>query len=632
MLGAVTAVLVLLPAVAAIGHAFQVDHQPAHGARLRAVPDTVALQLSEPVVVERTEIRVRRGSAGPAVHGGLRTASQGRVVQTPLRTSEEGIYVVSWHVVSAVDGHESAGEFAFAVGDVVGDLPGTQQAAEPLSPWAVGGSWLLFAGLALATGGLVSDRFLPLYPSQRSFLVLPIRLGLLGATAGAVTHVVGDSLTNTAAVTLTNTAAVTASLTSRPVVVASSTAFVLALALALSPFKRARLAVVCLVAVVPGLWAARSHAAAVGGVAAGVVDAVHVAAGALWVGSLAVVAMLLWRARHAPAPPRLHLVRSYARMALWLVGVVAVTGVVSAVHLLDGLGDLRTSGYGMVLVVKVAVVAAAVGVAAVAHTRGLRRGHVGVLRRATTAEAGLLAAVLVATALLAGLGPPAAQATADTLLGPPALQGPVVRAAGLAGSLTVGVVAGDDELQVEVFSPSGALEGTEVQVGVQLPDGRQVDLDPRGCGDGCVTQRLALPDGVTTVAVEATAPDWRGGRFVGELSWPPAPEQPSLLREVVARMRAVEQLELVEEVSSGPGAQGAPTRASLSGEAFVDTMPYGAGEAVGVRRVRGASDTIEFAMPASRMWFTLHLDEHGRVSRQRLVTPGHEIHHRIYYN
>ncbi|MGH3665337.1 MAG: hypothetical protein ACRDU8_04500, partial [Egibacteraceae bacterium] len=271
---------------------------------------------------------------------------------------------------------------------------------------------------------------------------------------------------------------------------------------------------------------------------------------------------------------------------------------------------------------KTTLVTVVLVLAVLGRLRALPRARLPLLRKVTAAEAGLLAVVLVLTAALTNLGPP--------VLGPPPLDEPVAWAAGLAGSLTVSVAAGDDQLQVQVFGPSGGIDGAQIHASARLAGDRTVNLRPRSCGAGCFTQQLVLPAGVTSIAIDAEAPDWAGGRFEGRLVWPPAPTDPQLLRDLVERMRDVAELELVERVSSGPEAT-SDTVATLTGEAFLEAIPYGAGEAVAVRPVRGEPGAIEFRMLAARMWFTIWLDDHGRVREQRLVNPGHEIHHRVRY-
>lgn len=111
---------------------------------------------------------------------------------------------------------------------------------------------------------------------------------------------------------------------------------------------------------------------------------------------------------------------------------------------------------------------------------------------------------------------------------------------------------------------------------------------------------------------------------------PPPQDDPDLLRELVARMEAAEQVELVEDVASGPGAEGSTT-ASVTGEQFVELMPYAAGEAAEVRPLPDGRPGLTVALPATPMWVTVWLDDQGRVREQLIVNPGHEIRHTVTY-
>ncbi len=85
----------------------------------------------------------------------------------------------------------------------------------------------------------------------------------------------------------------------------------------------------------------------------------HALAAAWWCGLLAAMVLSVrgrsgW-ARSLPV---------FSQRAPWAVGVIAVTGVVAGLTEIDGLSPLITSGYGRILLAKVVMLAALVGVAA----------------------------------------------------------------------------------------------------------------------------------------------------------------------------------------------------------------------------------------------------------------------------
>ncbi len=133
----------------------------------------------------------------------------------------------------------------------------------------------------------------------------------------------------------------------------------------------------------------------------------HLTPGVVWAGLLAytVRAALAWRADPAAMQG---LVRLYATAAAWLFGCVVVTGLIT-VLLVTPLSKILVTGYGLILVVKSALVAVAAGLA-VAGRRWLRRAAAPGAgpARATRAELAVLGAVLAVTALLTVVTPPAA--------------------------------------------------------------------------------------------------------------------------------------------------------------------------------------------------------------------------------
>jgi copper transport protein len=205
-----------------------------------------------------------------------------------------------------------------------------------------------------------------------------------------------------------------------------------------------------------------------------------------------------------------------------------------------------------------------------------------------------------------------------------------VRDAGLAGQLNVEVASDGRRVDIDVYGPSGPVGGTDVGVTLQRPDGSALDLTPRPCGPGCFTQALDLADGTSTVRVSASAPDWVGGFYEARLRWPPGPLAPERLRALVERMRQVPELTVVETTTSGPGSTATPQRITLSGERFVATEPYSAANVDDVRLA--GDDTLTVWVAGEQILATLVLDDAGRLSAARMVTPGHEIHRTFSYS
>ncbi|MDP8959346.1 MAG: copper resistance protein CopC/CopD, partial [Actinomycetota bacterium] len=483
-LGALVAGAVLIASGIAGAHAFLVDTDPVQGERLASPPEEVAFQLTEPAVVEQARIELRKAEGQELLTGPVRAEAGGRVLRVPLPPLEDGIYLVSWHVVSAVDAHQSAGEFAFGVGEVTGSLPRPTEQTVPLSIPEALARWVFLAGFAWGAGALAARRFLQAVPRGERGGVL---MALVGAASTHLLTLGGGS----------------PSLGTR---LGAATVATLALAALLLPFSRKGTAPLALLVTAAALWAGRSHLAAAGGAWGTALDFVHLVAAGAWVGLLAQVVIQVWRARRERRTAIPAILHRYAGLALWLVAILGAVGLVAAVRLLPRLADLWTTTYGRTLLVKSLLVVGAISLALLGRRRGLRQVRVGLLGRSTTSELALLVAVLAASALLGSLGAPAAGSATEALLGPPPLEGPVARGAGLAGEMTVGLAAGDDQLQLEVFSPSGGIGGTELELGATFPDGREADLHPRPCGAGCFSQHLELPEGITRLSIGARAP------------------------------------------------------------------------------------------------------------------------------
>ncbi|MGI8937644.1 MAG: copper resistance CopC family protein [Iamia sp.] len=231
---------------------------PSQGQRLGSAPDALVLEFSELVDLSSVRLEVRDAS-GSMVTEPVAELVQGQLgVRAGLEAMEVGIYMVTWEALSAVDGHGSTGEFAFAVGDVSGTVPAGRQ-SEPLDRWSLVSSWLFTGGFGLALGALglwglgVREIDLPRRVARPALVVAlgGVALSVAQGGAGVVASVVvGEALLG---------------------------------ALVLIGVRlRWRWPAGALV-VAGGAWAASSHGAASSPVG-WAVDAVHLVAGAKWLG------------------------------------------------------------------------------------------------------------------------------------------------------------------------------------------------------------------------------------------------------------------------------------------------------------------------------------------------------------
>jgi copper transport protein len=102
----------------ALAHAYPVASQPAANSTVQTAPAVVTISFSEAVEPALSSLEVyddqrRSATSGPAVVD----SADPRLLRVPLRAQlPDGTYTVVWHVVSADDGHSTAGVFAFGVG------------------------------------------------------------------------------------------------------------------------------------------------------------------------------------------------------------------------------------------------------------------------------------------------------------------------------------------------------------------------------------------------------------------------------------------------------------------------------------------------------------------------------------
>jgi copper transport protein len=143
-----------------------------------------------------------------------------------------------------------------------------------------------------------------------------------------------------------------------------------------------------------------------------VLDATHVIAGSTWVGGVVAMAVVMWRRyRSGRSVGALGLVMRFSSVAIVALGFVAFAGAIMAWMVLDSFGDLTSTPWGRVLLLKIAVVVAAAGVGAFNHFRMLpmleHAPHdsdvIARVRSMVTAEAILLLFVVVVTATLVSL-------------------------------------------------------------------------------------------------------------------------------------------------------------------------------------------------------------------------------------
>jgi copper transport protein len=400
--------LATAPAGSAHGGLLRAD--PPAGTALEHSPGMLRLTFSE--APDRALSSVRVLDAGGRLVGGDRTAlapDDPATLQTRLAQLADGTYTVSWRIVSSVDGHSTSGAFTFGVGvaaPAVQAAAVAEQTEAAPGPLAVAGRLAFFSGLALlvgaaATGLVVFGRRLS---GPRTLLVVSLVAGAAGLAAMTV------ATWRQAAVPLGQ---LLASDTGRWLAWRGIALLVAAVATAAVAFRPARaLSLAALgVAAAGGLLvhALAGHAAAPSSMRwlHLATQWAHLVMVGVWIGGLA---WLLTGMRGRGRRQRVQAALRYSHLATISLVAVVGTGLLRTLDELDGWRALLGTGFGRVLLVKLALFALLLLLGAVNHFQvvpGLRSGRlpVGSLRRTVRAELGLSAAIVLSAALLGGLAP-----------------------------------------------------------------------------------------------------------------------------------------------------------------------------------------------------------------------------------
>jgi len=473
-LGCLAVVLLATPAAA---HATLVAVDPPDGARLDRSPDQVQLTFSENVSASLGGVRVLDSSGRRVDEGAARVA--GAVVAIDLAPDlPDGTYVISFRIVSA-DGHPVRGGSVFGVGegDVDTTALGRVREGDDDRLWEVVGAigrGFAYAGTLLATGGVAFLLLAHRGGPERSALVRIARVGaVVGGVASLVALPVQAALgTGQGPWSLFDDGVLSE-------VLADGVGLALALALAgllaaVVLLDRSRPFALAGAVVAAASFAASGHTR-VGDLAAlaTVADAVHLLVVAVWGGGL----VLLWwtlraRRRSGTAEPldSARVVTRFSTMATVTIVAAGVTGTTLAWNEVRSLDALTDTGYGRLLLVKVAVVALVAGLGAYNHLRlvpALQRGKATAalqqLGRTLRLESVGLVAVVAATAVLVVVTP--ARTSAEG--------GPVERVIELGdlGSVQLVVAparAGLNQIHLYTFDPDGRPTDIAESVDLQL--------------------------------------------------------------------------------------------------------------------------------------------------------------------
>jgi copper transport protein len=492
---AVVAVVLCLGAAPAAAHATLIATTPGADELIDAVPERVELRFDEPVEALDDAVRVFGPDGRRVDRARVETADGGATVRAgidPGSGDAEGTYTVAWRVTSE-DSHTLSGSFVFHVGTRTGavDFADGDDGSTELAGGI--GRWLGFAGTFVAVGagalalvasvgtdrhrgpdagadtGSDSNRHRDHAVRRR---LRP--LALVGALVGAVGVLVAlvASVAESAGRSLFDAVSLVPDLAAEgrtgQLALARAGLGLAAAGAAAIPALWRRTPVPALVLAFGSLvtaslaghaWTASSRALAVAS------DVAHLGAVAVWIGGL--VALLV--ALPVAADPA-RLAGRFSALALGLVAVVAVSGTVSGLQQVRTLEGLTSTGYGQLLLAKIAGVAVLVAIGWANRSRlvPLVRRTVTPLTRSLRVEALVAGAVLALTAALVHQ-PPARAGSTGPFTSTVAAEAEAGATAGATLDATLDVTvdparAGSNDIHLYFLDGGGPLAVDAVQV------------------------------------------------------------------------------------------------------------------------------------------------------------------------
>lgn len=403
----VAASVLLLTGGAAAGHANYVKSNPASDARLTKPPTEVRVTFSETPDARGSDVAVLDvGGNRLDKHDVTLVSDEANTLRVTLGAIGDGGYLVSWTTLSAVDGHETKGAFAFAVNAPLPAIKDIGPSAPPPTPVEIGGRALSYAGMALLTG--------------LAFFTLFIRAPVADAEARRERRLVivgGAALVAGSAFLVLNQGA---NIPARLLLLLGLRALagVAALASLAVPTRvlpdDARREGTAFLGLAAGLTVTLvSHAAARGDLRYVALDYLHVIAISIWLGGVVAFSYVAMPSARTDDPRGLgRTIWRFSLTALVAVAAIITTGTLQSLDRLVLVEDLVETPYGIALLAKIVLLVGVLGLGALnllVWGPRMRRGHAASAQfwRGVIGETTLFAGVLVAAAFLTAFAPPA---------------------------------------------------------------------------------------------------------------------------------------------------------------------------------------------------------------------------------
>jgi copper transport protein len=346
----------------AFAHASLVATEPRDGSMVAQAPKTVRLRFNEPV----TPAVIRVIDSDGTTRNDAVVHAVDETIEITLPTGlPAGTQVISYRVISA-DGHPVAGSMMFSVGmGKSAAAPANSDATLAILIWLsrIG----LYLGLFVGVGGVFFNAWTADISTRSKPVAAALALGLVSAVVALGCQ--GLDLLGLPIRDILNLApwrAAIATTLGPSLVIAAAAMGLSCLALRLPSARVARaLSAVALAGV--GLALASSGHASTAPPQWLTRPAVflHGIGLAWWVGALLPLTALALR----PAQPLLPVLHRFSRIAVPVVGIVALTGLLLAVIQLESLQALVSTNYGWILCIKLVLVAVLLSLAALNRYR-----------------------------------------------------------------------------------------------------------------------------------------------------------------------------------------------------------------------------------------------------------------------
>ncbi|MEO8422966.1 MAG: copper resistance protein CopC [Actinomycetota bacterium] len=452
-------------------HANLASSNPAASALLDNPPAEVTMTFTEPPDPKLSLAHVLDVNGNTVETGPVQEVPGQDQLLIPLPADlPDGVYTVSWRVVSEADGHATAGAFSFGVNVAPGTVvaPSTPVPTTSPSVGSVASKLLLYVGLALlfakSVVGIVA--FDGNVPARRPALLAggaAVALGAVGmllserATLGVSMGDLLSSSTGTDYLWLLGGVAFAA---------------IAAVDAARRPGRAALVVVGVAAAAAMLVRAIGGHAAAAATPALHIgLQWFHFMAASVWMGGLALAFLLVRARRRAQEDTPIDEIRRYSSLAGYALAVILVTGVLRATEEVGGLSKLLhlfRGSYDTTLDIKVGVVLVLIALGAFNRYRSIPRIGVrpGLLRRVMAIELVGALGVFGLTGTLTGLAP-------RPPVTPPAPPPPTVTVTGSDFATTMKVelvvspgTAGPNEFDVDVtdFDSGAPLDAADVSL------------------------------------------------------------------------------------------------------------------------------------------------------------------------